>query len=174
MIATDTPIYVNNTTIKNVESYINKASWWTTAAIQRCSQATPKGYIHNRRPAGRPLHKINNSWRQAIHKGKSHIEENISQKCQHDHNLRRSFPDASAPVIFCVNCGGGFKSQIGPFSHQRPKHVTDETLNRCHHRTRCTAQKKKKEDGVDFLQEFDVHIFYPLFFKRGRCCLSLH
>ena len=28
--------------------------------------------------------------------------------------------------------------------------------------------------GVDFLQEFDVHIFYPLFLKRGRCCLSLH
>ena len=28
--------------------------------------------------------------------------------------------------------------------------------------------------GVDFLQEFDVHIFYPLFLKRGKYCLSLH
>ena len=28
--------------------------------------------------------------------------------------------------------------------------------------------------GVDFLQEFDVHIFYPLFLKRGQYCLSLH
>ena len=26
-------------------------------------------------------------WRQAIHKGKSHIEEKISQKHQHAHNL---------------------------------------------------------------------------------------
>ena len=28
--------------------------------------------------------------------------------------------------------------------------------------------------GVDFLQEFDVHILYPLFLKRGWYCLSLH
>ena len=28
--------------------------------------------------------------------------------------------------------------------------------------------------GVDFLQVFDVHIFYILFFKRGQYCLSLH
>ena len=56
--------------------------------------------------------------RQTIHKGKSHIEENISQKYQHDHNLRHGLPDASAPVIFCVNCGRGFKSQMGLFSHQ--------------------------------------------------------
>ena len=68
-------------------------------------------------------------WRQAIHKGKSHIEENISQKYQHDHNLRHGFPDASALIIFCVNCGRGFKSQIGLFSHQRAKHVTEETLH---------------------------------------------
>ena len=57
-------------------------------------------------------------WRQAIHKGKSHIEEKTSQKYQHDHNLRHGFPDASAPVIFCVNCGRGFKARIGLFSHQ--------------------------------------------------------
>ena len=44
-------------------------------------------------------------WRQAIHKRKSHIEEKISQKYQHDHNLHHGFPDASAPIIFCVNCG---------------------------------------------------------------------
>ena len=68
-------------------------------------------------------------WRQAIHTGKSHIEEKISQKYQHDHNLRHGFPDASAPIIFCVNCRRGFKSQIGLFSHQRAKHVTDETLH---------------------------------------------
>ena len=28
--------------------------------------------------------------------------------------------------------------------------------------------------GVDFLHKFDVHIFYPLFLKRGQYCLSLH
>ena len=28
--------------------------------------------------------------------------------------------------------------------------------------------------GADFLQEFDVHIFYPLLLKRGQYCLSLH
>ena len=43
-------------------------------------------------------------WRQAIHKGKSHIEENISQTYQHDHNLRHGFP-ASTPIISCVNYG---------------------------------------------------------------------
>ena len=52
-------------------------------------------------------------WRQAIHTGKSHIEEKIQQKYQHDHNLRHGLPDPSAPVIFCVNCGRGFKYQIG-------------------------------------------------------------
>ena len=46
-------------------------------------------------------------WRQAIHKGKSHIGEAISQKYQHDHNLRHGFPDASVPIIVCVNCGRG-------------------------------------------------------------------
>ena len=69
-------------------------------------------------------------WRQAIYKGQSHIEETISQKYQRDHNLRHGFPDASAHVIFCVNCGRGFKAQIGIYtSHQRAKHVTDETLH---------------------------------------------
>ena len=57
-------------------------------------------------------------WRQANLKENSHIEENISQKYHHDHNLRHGFPDASAPIIFCVNCGRGFTSQIGLFSHQ--------------------------------------------------------
>ena len=28
--------------------------------------------------------------------------------------------------------------------------------------------------GVDFLQDFDVHIFYPQFLKRGQYCLNLH
>jgi len=62
---------------------------------------TPKGYTHHKQ------------WRQAIHKGKSHIEEKISQKYQHDYNLCHGFADASAPIIFCVNCGRGFKAQIG-------------------------------------------------------------
>jgi len=35
---------------------------------------------------------------QWMHKGKSHIEENISKKYKHDHNLHHSFPDASAPT----------------------------------------------------------------------------
>ena len=72
------------------------------------------------------LAKDRHQWRQAIHTGKSHIEEKIQQKYQHDHNLRHGLPDPSALVIFCVNCG--FKSQIGLFSHQRAKHVTDEPL----------------------------------------------
>ena len=75
------------------------------------------------------LAKDRQQWRQAIHTGKSHIEEKIQQKYQHDHNLRHGLPDPSAPVIFCVNCGRGFKSQIGLFSHQRAKHVTDEPLH---------------------------------------------
>ena len=75
------------------------------------------------------LAKDRQQWRQATHTGKSHIEEKIQQKYQHDHNLRHGLPDPSAPVIFCVNCGRGFKSQIGLFSHQRAKHVTDEPLH---------------------------------------------
>ena len=93
------------------------SSWWTTATIQRCNQTTPKGYTHHRRPLGDSC-QDRQQWRLAIHKGKSHIEENISQKYQHDHNFRHGFLDASAPTIFCVNCGRGFKSQIGLFSHQ--------------------------------------------------------
>ena len=66
-------------------------------------------------------------WRQAIHTGrkdipKIHIEEKISQKYQHDHNLRHGFPDASAPIIFCVNCGKGFSGQIGLIFHRKAKH----------------------------------------------------
>ena len=75
------------------------------------------------------LAKDRQQWRQAIQTGKSHIEEKIQQKYQHDHNLRHGLPDPSAPVVFCVNCGRGFKSQIGLFSHQRAKHVTDEPLH---------------------------------------------
>ncbi|KAK2159107.1 hypothetical protein NP493_1749g00063 [Ridgeia piscesae] len=67
-------------------------------------------------------------WRQAIHKGKGHIEENISQQYQHDHNVRHGFLDASVPIMFCVNCGRDVKAQIGLFSHQRAKQVTEVTL----------------------------------------------
>ena len=99
-----------------------------TAAKQRCSETTPDGYTHHRRPLGDSCTR-STTVEAAIHTGKGHTEENISQKYQHDHNLRHGFPDASASIIFCVNCGRGFKSQIGLFSHQRAKHVTDETLH---------------------------------------------
>ena len=84
------------------------SSWWTTAAIQRCSQTTPKGYTHHTE-YWETLAQDRQQWRQAIHTGKSHIEERISQKYQLDHNLRHGFPDASASIICCVNCGRGFK-----------------------------------------------------------------
>ena len=85
-------------------------------------------------------------WRQSIHKGKSLIEGKISQTYQHDHNFRHGFPDASVPIIFCVNCWRGFTSQIELFSHQRANHVT-------------TAKKKKK-------LLWNVH---PHPRARGRC-----
>ena len=66
-------------------------------------------------------------WRQAIHKGNSYIEENISQKYKNDHNLRRGFLDASAPNVFCVNCGRGSSVQIGLIYHRRAKRM-DNTL----------------------------------------------
>ena len=115
-------------------------SWWTTAAkdvVKRHLKATHITVDH-----WETLAQDRQQWRQAIHTAKSHIEEKISQKYQHDYNLRHGFPDASAPVIFCVNCGRGFKSQIGLFSHQRAKHVTDEPLHWCHHRTRWTAKRE--------------------------------
>ena len=34
------------------EVYKPTSSWWTTAAIQRCSQTTPKDYTHHRRHLG--------------------------------------------------------------------------------------------------------------------------
>ena len=85
----------------------------------------PKAVFYGELAKGKRLH--GGQWLR--YKGKSHIEEKLSQKYQHDHNLRHGFPDASAPIIFCVNCGRGFKSQIGLFYHQRAKHVTDETLH---------------------------------------------
>ena len=54
------------------------SSWWTTAAIQRCSQTTPKGYTHRSGHLWETLAQDRQQRRQAIHKGKSHIEENIS------------------------------------------------------------------------------------------------
>ena len=30
----------------------------------------------------------------------------------------------------------------------------------------------QRADGVHILQEFDVHIFYPLFLKRDQYCVS--
>ena len=52
------------------------------------------------------LAKDRQQWRQAIHKGKNHIEENISQKYQRDHYLRNGFPNTSAPIIFSVSIAG--------------------------------------------------------------------
>ena len=51
-------------------------------------------------------------WRQAIHTGKSHIEENISQKYQHDHNLRHGFPDASAPSSSVSTAGEALNHKL--------------------------------------------------------------
>ena len=82
-------------------------------------------------------------WRQAIHKGKKPHWRKVTTKIS---TWPQSPPWPSwcfCPAIFRVNCGRGFKSQIGLFSHQRAKHVTDETLHWCHHQTRWTAKKKK-------------------------------
>jgi len=103
--------------------------------IQRCSQMTPKGYTYHRKQLG-------DSCTRSTTVETSDIEENISQKYQHDHNLRHCFPDASAPIIFCANCRRGFKAQIGLFTHQLAKHVTDETLHWCHHRAWWTAKRE--------------------------------
>ena len=125
----------------------NQFLWRTMAAIQRCSEMTPNGYTHHRRPLADSCTRSTTVEAGHSHR-KSHNEEKISPKYQHDHNLCHGFPDASAPIILCVNCGRGFKSQIGLFSHQRGKHVMDETLHCCHHRTRWTAKKKKKKNQI--------------------------
>ena len=84
------------------------------------------------------------------HQRKSHTEENISNKHQYDHNLCHGLPYASAPIVFCINCGRGFAAQIrsdqirsdqirsdqirsdqirsDQISHRRTKHM-DETLH---------------------------------------------
>ena len=56
------------------------SSWWTTAAIQRCSQTTSKGYTHHRRHLGDSCTRSTTGGRLlSINKERSHIEETISQ-----------------------------------------------------------------------------------------------
>ena len=57
------------------------------------------------------MHKTDNSGGRPFTK-EAAILKKISQKYQHDHNLRHGFPDASAS-IFCVNCRRGFAARIG-------------------------------------------------------------
>ena len=58
------------------------------------------------------LAQVRQQWRQAIHKGNSHIEEKISQKYQHDHNLRHGFPDASGPISSVSTAGEALKLKL--------------------------------------------------------------
>ena len=61
-------------------------------------------------------------WRRAIHQGKTHIEEKLTQKYLHEHNRRHGLLGASIPTVFCDDCGRGFVAQIGLNSHRRAKH----------------------------------------------------
>ena len=64
-------------------------------------------------------------WRRAIHQGKIHIEEKLTQKYQHEHNRRHGLLRASLPTVFCDDCGRSFVAQIGLTSHRRAKHTMD-------------------------------------------------
>ena len=91
---------------------------WHDDVTQRCSlKAT-----HIAIDTWETLAQDRQQWRQAIHKWKSHTEEKISQKYQHDHNLRYGLPDALAPRIFCIYCDRDFAAQIGLISHRWEKH----------------------------------------------------
>ena len=56
-------------------------------------------------------------WRRVIHQGEIHIEENITQNYQHEHDHWHSLLGASIPTVFCDDCGRGFVAQIGLNSH---------------------------------------------------------
>ena len=121
-------------------SFHSNSSWWTMAVIQRCSQMTPKGYTHCCRQQGTSCTRPR-KWRQPFTKERTILKKRSHKKNQHDHNLSHGFPDASASIIFCVNCGRGLNAQIGLFSCQWAKYVMDETLHWCHHRARWIAKR---------------------------------
>ena len=89
------------------------SSWWTTATIQRCCQTKPNGYKCHRRPLGDACTRSTTVEAGHSQRKKPYWRIYISQKYQHDHNLRHGFPDASAPIIFYVNCGRGVSTEIG-------------------------------------------------------------
>ena len=120
------------------------SSWWATSAIQRFTQTTPKGYtyrcIHLGGSCTRSTSVVaGHSQRKQLY-WRKYITQ-IPTWSQSPSWLSWCF--CPAPIIFCVNCGRGFKSQIGLFSYQRAKHVTDETLHWCHHRA---TMDSKEED----------------------------
>ena len=65
----------SNTTVLSRDIHSHTSSWWTTAAIQRCSQTTPKGYTHH----GRPLHKIDNSGGRPFTKEKATLKKGYNK-----------------------------------------------------------------------------------------------
>lgn len=69
-----------------------------------------------------PIAHDRQKWRRAIHQGKTHIEEKLTQKYIHEHNRRHGLLGASIPTVFCDDCGRGFVAQIGLNSHRRAKH----------------------------------------------------
>ena len=64
-----------------------------------------------------PIAHDRQKWRRAIHRGKIHIEEKLTQKYQHEHNRRHGLLGASTPTVCCDDCGRGFVAQIGLNSH---------------------------------------------------------
>ena len=66
------------------------SSWWATAAIQRCSQTTRKGYTHHRR---QPLQKIDNSG------GRPYTQENATLKKRYNKNTNTITISAMAFLI---------------------------------------------------------------------------
>ena len=49
-------------------------------------------------------------------------------------NICSFFPDASAPPVFCIDCGRGFAAQIRLISHRQVKHK-DKTLRQTSRQT---------------------------------------
>ena len=63
-------------------------------------------------------------WRRAIHQGKIHIEEKLTQKYLHEHDRRHGLLGASIsiPTVFCDDCDRVFVAQRGLNYHRRAKH----------------------------------------------------
>ena len=116
---------------------------WTGHVTRMSSDRLPKAVFYGELSSGKRLHggkdvlKIHlkatvntwepiahdrQKWRHAIHQGKIHIEEKLTQKYQHEHNRRHGLLGASIPTVFCDDCGRGFVAQMGLNSHRRAKH----------------------------------------------------